>query len=151
MIKLAKLLSTFFGIGLFPLAPGTLASLVVVILYKYYLYRLAWPLYLALLFVIVAAGVYFSSVYARSLNLKDPGKVVIDEVAGQLLAVFLLRPDWVILGLAFIIFRFLDIIKPMGVKKLETLPAGWGIMADDLGSGLLVNILFQLAVLLFGL
>ncbi len=151
MIKLSKFISTFFGIGLFPLAPGTLASLVIVVLYKYYLFRLDWPLYLAVLLVVIAAGVYFSSVYARSLNLKDPGKVVIDEVAGQLLALFLLRPDWVILGATFIIFRFLDIIKPMGVKKLENLPAGWGIMADDLGSGLVVNILMQLAVLMFGL
>lgn len=151
MVKLAKIISTFFGIGLFPLAPGTLASLAMVVLYKYYLHNLSWPLYLAVLFLVIAAGVYFSSIYARSLNLKDPGKVVIDEVAGQLLAVFLLRPDWVILAPAFILFRFLDIIKPMGVKKLETLPAGWGIMADDLGSGLVVNILLQLTVLIFGL
>jgi phosphatidylglycerophosphatase A len=151
MVKLAKIISTFFGIGLFPLAPGTLASLAMVVLYKYYLHRLSWPLYLAVLFLVIAAGVYFSSIYARSLNLKDPGKVVIDEVAGQLLAVFLLRPDWVVLAPAFILFRFLDIIKPMGVKKLETLPAGWGIMADDLGTGLVVNILLQLAILIFGL
>lgn len=151
MIKLAKIISTFFGIGLFPLAPGTLASLTMVVLYKYYLHRLAWPFYLSVLFLVIAAGVYFSSIYARSLNLKDPGKVVIDEVAGQLLAVFLLRPDWVILAPAFILFRFLDIIKPMGVKKLETLKAGWGIMADDLGSGLVVNILLQLVILVFGL
>lgn len=151
MIKLAKIISTFFGLGLFPLAPGTLASLTMVFLYKYYLHCLAWPLYLAVLFVIIVAGIYFSSIYARSLNLKDPGKVVIDEVAGQLLAVFLLRPDWVILAPAFVLFRVLDIIKPMVVKKLETLPAGWGIMADDLGSGLVVNLLLQLTILIFGL
>lgn len=151
MVKLAKIISTFFGIGLFPLAPGTLASLAMVVLYKYYLYRLPWPLYLVILFLVIAAGVYFSSIYARSLNLKDPGKVVIDEVAGQLLAVFLVRPDWVVLAPAFILFRFLDIIKPMGVKKLETLPAGWGIMADDLGTGLVVNILLRLIILIFGL
>ncbi|MBC7349499.1 MAG: phosphatidylglycerophosphatase A [Candidatus Aminicenantes bacterium] len=151
MVKLAKLISTFFGLGLFPLAPGTLASLAVVVLYKYYLHRLSWPLYLFLVLVIFLVGVYFSTVYARSLNLKDPGKVVIDEVAGQLLAVFLLRPDWLILGLDFILFRFLDIIKPMGVKKLETLPGGWGIMADDLASGLVVNLMLQLFILVFGL
>lgn len=151
MIKLAKIISTFFGLGLFPLAPGTLASLAMVILYKYYLHRLPWILYLFLVLVIFLVGVYFSTVYARSLNLKDPGKVVIDEVAGQLLAVFLLRPDWLVLGLDFILFRFLDIIKPMGVKKLENLPGGWGIMADDLASGLVVNILLQLFILFFGI
>lgn len=150
MIKLAKLISTFFGVGLFPLAPGTLASLIIVVLYKYYLHRLAWPFYLLIVAGIIAAGVYFSSVYARSLNLKDPGKVVIDEVAGQLLALFLLPSDWVVLGAAFVLFRFLDIIKPIGVKTLEKLSSGWGIMADDLASGLVVNILLQLSILIIG-
>jgi phosphatidylglycerophosphatase A len=149
MIKLAKMLATFFGLGLFPLAPGTLASLAIIILYKYYLCRLAWPFYLVLVLLIIAAGVYFSNIYSRSLHLKDPGKIVIDEVAGQLLALFLIKPDWIILAICFLLFRFLDIIKPMGIKKLENLPRGWGIMADDLGSGLLVNVAVHLSILLF--
>jgi len=149
MIKLAKIIATFFGLGLFPLAPGTLASLVVVIIYKYYLFRLAWPIYLLILVLVTAFGTHSSTIYARSLNLKDPGKIVIDEVAGQMLALFLIRPDWIHLGAIFLVFRFFDIIKPMGVKKLENLPWGWGIMADDLASGLAVNLLAQVAILVF--
>ncbi len=149
MIKLAKLISTFFGLGLFPLAPGTLASLMVTVLYKYYLHRLHWWLYLMVLLVLIAAGGYFSTIYARSLNLKDPGKVVIDEVAGQMLALFLVRPDWGPVAAAFILFRFLDILKPMGVKKLENLSEGWGIMADDLGTGLVVNLFIHAAIIVF--
>ncbi len=149
MIKLAKIISTFFGLGLFPLAPGTLASLVIIILYKYFLFRLPWVFYLIIVLFITAAGVYFSTIYSRSLSLKDPGKIVIDEVSGQLLAIFLIKPDWFTLVICFVLFRFLDIIKPMGIKKLENLPQGWGIMADDLGCGLLVSIVVHLSIWLF--
>jgi phosphatidylglycerophosphatase A len=145
MIKLAKIISTFFGIGLFPLAPGTVASLVVVVLYRFFFHQISWPLYLVLFLVIFFLGTYTSSVYARALNLKDPGKIVIDEVAGQWLALFLISPDWKWLGVSFILFRFFDIIKPLGIKKLENLPQGWGIMADDVGTGLAVNVLLQIA------
>ena len=151
MINLAKVVSTFFGIGLFPLAPGTLASLIVVVAYRFYLFKVSWPLYLLLLILITIAGVISSSIYARSLKLKDPGKIVIDEVAGQLLALFLLKPDWFVLGVCFLLFRFIDILKPIGVKRLETLPWGWGIMADDLGSGLLVNLIIHAGILFISL
>lgn len=149
MIKLAKIISTFFGIGLFPVGPGTLASLTVVLAYKFFLYRLGWPYYLLLVILIIAAGTFTSTIYARALNLKDPGKIVIDEVAGQLSAVFVLRPDWSLLAASFILFRIFDIIKPLGVKKLENLPWGWGIMADDLASGLAVNIIVHVVVIIF--
>ncbi|MGB9836248.1 MAG: phosphatidylglycerophosphatase A [Candidatus Saccharicenans sp.] len=147
MIKLAKIISTFFGIGLFPLAPGTVASLVVVILYKFFFYRLTWPLYLLVFVGVFFLGTFTSSVYAKSLNLKDPGKIVIDEVAGQWLALFLMAPDWTWLAVSFVLFRFFDIIKPLGIKRLENLPYGWGIMADDVGTGLAVNVVLQLAKL----
>jgi phosphatidylglycerophosphatase A len=149
MIKLAKIISTFFGLGLFPVGPGTIASIAVVLIYKFSLFRLAWPFYLLLLILITAVGVYTSTIFARALSLKDPGKIVIDEVAGQLIAVFALRPDWSLLIASFILFRIFDIIKPLGVKKLENLPWGWGIMADDLASGLAVNLLLHLAVVIF--
>lgn len=147
MIKFAKFISTFLGVGLFPLAPGTLASLMVVVLYRFFLFRISWPFYILIFIVLFFIGSYTSSIYARSLNLKDPGKIVIDEVAGQWIALFLVRPDWKWLALSFILFRFFDIIKPLGIKKLENLPHGWGIMADDAGTGIAVNILLQLAKL----
>lgn len=148
-LKLAKIISIFFGIGLFPVGPGTLASLIIVFLYKFLLYRLTWPYYLILLAIVIVAGTFTSTIYAKALNLKDPGKIVIDEVAGQLSALFLLRPDWPLLAASFILFRIFDIIKPLGVKKLENLPWGWGIMGDDLASGVAVNILLHLAVIFF--
>jgi phosphatidylglycerophosphatase A len=137
MLKLSEIISTFFGAGFSPLAPGTLASFLTVIIYKYLCSGLAWPYYLLLLALVVAGGIYFSTVYARYLNIRDPGKIVIDEVAGQLLALFLVTPDWKWLAVCFLLFRFFDIVKPLGIRKLERIKWGWGIMADDLAAGLL--------------
>lgn len=88
------------------MAPGTLASFLALLIYRYILSRLAWPYYLLLLLFVVASGIYFSTIYARHLNLKDPGKIVIDEVAGQLLALFLVKPDWKWLATSFFTFSF---------------------------------------------
>ncbi|HRD01142.1 MAG TPA: phosphatidylglycerophosphatase A [Candidatus Saccharicenans sp.] len=149
MLKLSEVISTFFGTGFFPLAPGTLASFLALLIYRYILSRLAWPYYLLLLLFVVASGIYFSTIYARHLNLKDPGKIVIDEVAGQLLALFLVKPDWKWLATSFLLFRFFDIIKPLGIKRLEKISWGWGIMADDLAAGLLAAIGTSLVILAF--
>jgi len=146
MLKLSEMISTFFGAGFFPLAPGTLASFLAVIIYKYLFSGFTWPYYLLLLVLVVAAGIYFSTIYARYLNLQDPGKIVIDEVAGQLLALFLVTPDWKWLALSFLLFRFFDIVKPLGIKKLERIKWGWGIMADDLAAGLLTWLITGLII-----
>jgi phosphatidylglycerophosphatase A len=147
MLKLAEVISTFFGAGFFPLGPGTLASLLTVLLYRYWLYRLAGPVYLLLWLLVLMAGIYFTGIYARHLNLKDPGKIVIDEVAGQLLALFLIEPDWKWLAASFLLFRFFDILKPLGIRKLEKIADGWGIMADDQAAALLAWVITGLLVL----
>jgi len=95
---------------------------------------------------VVAAGIYLSTIYARYLNVQDPGKIVIDEVAGQLLALFLVTPAWKWLALSFLLFRFFDIVKPLGIKKLERIKWGWGIMADDLAAGLLTWLITGLII-----
>ena len=146
MLKLSEIISTFFGAGFFPLAPGTVASFLAVIIYKYLLSNFAWPYYFLLLVLVVAAGIYLSTIYARYLNVQDPGKIVIDEVAGQLLALFLVTPAWKWLALSFLLFRFFDIVKPLGIKKLERIKWGWGIMADDLAAGLLTWLITGLII-----
>ena len=127
--------ATFFGIGFMPIAPGTFASLAVVLLYRAGLHRLppaALGLIVAAVFFACAAA---STRYARQLGLVDPGRIVVDEVAGQLVALFALGPDWRLLISAFLLFRFFDIIKPWPIRRLERLPGGWGIMADDIAAG----------------
>jgi len=136
MNTLSMIFSTFFGTGFFPIAPGTAASFLTVLLFKLGLYKLTWPFQALIIVVLFIAGGAASTRYARLLNRKDPGRIVIDETCGQLIALFLVTPGWKELLLAFFLFRIFDIIKPYPIKKLETLPHGWGIMADDVGAGI---------------
>lgn len=147
-IKTANLISTWFGCGYAPLAPGTVGSLaslaVAFVLVRY----AAWqPLWLAGLVVVTAApAVWAADVTARALGQKDPGLVVVDEVLGQWLALAGARSlnakSWI--G-AFILFRLFDIWKPVPVRNLEKLPGGAGIVADDLMAGLYVALVLWAA------
>lgn len=143
----SKILATFFGVGLFPVAPGTLASAAAVLIYKLALHGLAWPLYLLLLAALFFAGAAASAAHAAELGQPDPGRIVVDEVCGQLLALALLPATWISLAISFVLFRFFDIIKPGPIRKLEKLPGGWGIMADDLAAGLAAAVLARLALI----
>jgi phosphatidylglycerophosphatase A len=143
----SKLLATFFGVGLFPLAPGTAGSAVAALAYKLFLHGLAWPLYVLLVVVLFFAGTAASTVHSAELGQPDPGRIVVDEICGQLIALALLPGAWVPVALSFVLFRFFDIIKPWPIRRLEKLPGGWGIMADDVGAGLAAAILGRLVLL----
>jgi len=147
MKTLSIILSTFFGAGFFPVAPGTVASFLTVLLFKLVVYKLAWPFQVLLIVVLFIVGGAASNRYARLLNRKDPGRIVIDETCGQLIALFLVTPGWKELLLAFFLFRIFDIIKPYPIKKLEALPHGWGIMADDAGAGLAAALFIRLILI----
>jgi len=145
---LSKVVSTFFGIGFIPFAPGTLTSMVIVLLYKYYLYRFSWPLYALILILLFFIGVYVSTKYSTALNKKDPRKIVIDEAIGQLLVLFRMSNAWFPVLSCFILFRVFDIVKPFPIKKVETLPAGWGIMLDDVVAAVYAGVIVNLYILL---
>jgi phosphatidylglycerophosphatase A len=133
--KVALVLSTLFGIGLFPVAPGTLGTLGA-IPFIIFLTDLG-VLYKGLILVIfVAIAVWVSGRAEDLLKDHDPSAVVIDEVAGFFLTMFFLPFSWQNLVLGFILFRFFDILKPYPIKRLERLKGGFGIVMDDLLAGL---------------
>lgn len=143
-MKLAsKVISTFFGIGFFPMAPGTLASLITVLIYKYILCDWSWPYLLLLFLLMYVLGVMASSYYVSDSENDDPSEVVIDEVLGQLIALFMLKPSWIMVLSAFFLFRLFDIIKPFYIKKAENYSKGWGIMLDDIIAGIYTSILIN--------
>ncbi|MDH4219547.1 MAG: phosphatidylglycerophosphatase A [Candidatus Aminicenantes bacterium] len=144
----ARLTATCLGLGHFPLAPGTVTSAVIVILYKFFLHKLNWPFYLLMFLLLFLLGVYVSNVYSRALKKEDPRSVVIDEAAGQLLALFLLNPQWTICLASFVLFRFFDIVKPFPIKNAEDFPKGFGIMLDDVVAALYAGILVNLYLIL---
>jgi phosphatidylglycerophosphatase A len=136
-------LSTFFGTGYLKPGPGTYGSVAAVLLW-YAAAHLFTPARLTLAIatalaalLITAIGIPASTLTARESSREDPGFVVIDEVAGQLFALILSPPNWQHAALALLLFRLFDIFKPWPIRKLEALPAGTGIMLDDVAAGLL--------------
>lgn len=135
--------ATFFGAGYLKPGPGTYGSVAAVLLW-YAAARVFAPspttlaLATALAAIIVTiVGIPASTITAREAAREDPGFVVIDEVAGQLFALILMRPDWPHALLALLLFRLFDITKPGPIRRLEDLPNGTGIMLDDVAAGLL--------------
>ena len=131
---LAGIVATFFGVGLFPVAPGTVTSALVVS--GLFFSGLSSGVLIALAGGTFFLGVWASGTYASELGVSDPGRIVIDEVCGQTLAFALVPGVWPAAVLVFAFFRFFDIVKPFPLRTLERLPGGWGIMADDVGAGL---------------
>ena len=132
--KAALILSTWFGSGLSPVAPGTFGTLAAVPLILVLKNLGVW--YSAVALAIVVGISIWSAGMARDLLGKDdPSAVVIDEVAGFLAAMTFLPFSWLVLGLCFALFRIFDIFKPFPIKRLERLRGGFGIVADDLLAG----------------
>ena len=161
------------GVGYLPLAPGTWGSLVGIVVYALvrgaamqfffgvdprrnftllHVYYGVIAVELAAFVVITLVGIWAASRTERLSGKKDPGKVVIDEVAGQFIALipvpFLVGTAWWTAILAFILFRFFDIVKPYPARRLESLEAGLGIMADDVVAGVYAATVVALAVVI---
>ncbi len=129
------LVATALGVGYAPIAPGTFGSMVGVVL-AFALWHAGGAGALAIGTLIAAiAGFWSAGAAERRLARTDPGPVVIDEVAGQMLTLLLVPPTPAILIAGFLLFRALDIWKPGPIRRLERIPGGSGIMADDLAAG----------------
>ncbi|HSG00287.1 MAG TPA: phosphatidylglycerophosphatase A [Vicinamibacterales bacterium] len=148
MTRLAVLLATSGGAGYMPVAPGTAGSAVGVLAF---LLVDNWDLgsLTALIAVVTVVGVWASGRAARHFGREDPGPVVIDEVAGQLVTFAGTGVGLMGVLAGFVIFRVFDIIKPWPAGRLEALPGGVGIMADDLMAGLYANLTLLVLLRLF--
>jgi len=161
------------GVGYLPLAPGTWGSLVGIGVYALvrgaamklmfdagagrnfnllHVYYGVLAVELVAIISLTLAGIWAASRTEQLSARKDPGKVVIDEVAGQFIALmpvpYLLGTAWWSAILAFVLFRFFDIVKPYPARKLESLEAGLGIMADDIVAGVYAATVVAVAVVI---
>ncbi len=147
MNRLALVLATAGYSGYFPFAPGTVGSVVGVGVYlALAAFGAPWAVPAAIV-ILFAAGVWAAGRAEAHFRTTDPGPVVIDEVAGMLVSL-----AWADVGLAglaagFVLFRIFDIIKPYPAGRLERLPGGLGIMADDLMAGVYANLALRLLIL----
>ena len=133
--RLAHVLSVWFGCGHVPYAPGTAGTIGAIPLYLLLRPHGLWPVAIAAV-VITAVGIWSSSIVAARLGKKDPQIVCIDEVAGVLVAWLGAPAGWKGTLAGFVLFRLFDQLKPWPARTAERkLPAGWGIMLDDVAAG----------------
>ncbi len=161
MRKFFILLGTMGGVGYVPILPGTAGTGIGVIIYlilmkvsrmfKIFPEPFSESLnYLIILTIIVGAGVWISGRCNQYFKGDDNSSIVIDEVGGFLIAMFALPFSMRFLLLGFILFRTFDITKPFKIEKIQKLPGGWGIMADDIAAGVLANLVLQASRMMLG-
>jgi phosphatidylglycerophosphatase A len=147
-LTIANTLSTWFGCGRSPVAPGTAGSAAAIAI-AFVLHRYAgfvWWHFLVMAAVLFLPAVWAAGVSARAANIEDPGFVVVDEVVGQWIALAGARTlNWETFLAAFLLFRLFDIWKPAPVRQLEALPGGWGINADDAMAGVYAALVLLVA------
>jgi len=148
---LYKFWATGFGSGYTPVAPGTAGAVVGVILIwlsNYFFFpnaAISFPVFLSIATIIFFfIGVFCTDKLEAEWG-KDPSKVVIDEIIGVWIGMLWLPIEWPWLLAAFVLFRFFDILKPLGIRKLEAIPGGMGVMLDDVLAGVYTLVVLQVA------
>jgi phosphatidylglycerophosphatase A len=142
-------LATGGYIGRIPIAPGTFGSLIgIPIVYAFSL--MGTPAAFTAVVLIIPAAVWIAHLAEKQLKQKDPGCIVIDEIAGMCVALVGIPLSWGT-GLAgFFMFRVFDILKPPPVRQLDRrLSGGWGIVMDDIAAGAITNIVLRFGLIIF--
>lgn len=140
------MLASGFGSGYSPVAPGTAGSLLALIIW-WLVPPFLW-MRVSLLALSLFLGVW-SSTQAEKKWGHDNGKIVIDEVAGMWISLLFLPKVFLVYLIAFLLFRAMDIIKPLGARHIQNLKGGWGVVADDVLAGIYANVLCQIVVMVF--
>lgn len=144
-----KISATVFGIGYVGKGGGTVAAIFCCICWY-----LAWhgnnhAIFAIFITAAITALGIWSGNKVEPLWGKDHSRVVIDEVAGQAIALLFIPVTVKYLIASLVLFRLFDIAKPLLIRKLEALPGGWGVMADDVLAGIYANIVLQMVIFIF--
>jgi phosphatidylglycerophosphatase A len=137
-------IATVFGVGYAPLAPGTFGSAVGLLVW--WLLPSSPVAQAAAIVAMFVAGSWGGSVAERHFGRTDPGQVVIDEVMGMLITLFLNPVGWTGAIAGFFLFRLFDVIKPYPANRLEKLHGGIGVMADDAMAAVYANLVLRAAL-----
>jgi len=149
---LYKTLATGFGSGYSPFAPGTMGALVGCLLLwgaSHLLEMTSFPFFQLGFFLIIVFTTILGAWVTKQLEVEwgeDPSKVVIDEIIGVWISLFWIPLTWQTLLAGFCLFRLFDIWKPLGIRRLEAIPNGWGVMLDDVAAGIYANICLQIGL-----
>ncbi|MDR0401907.1 MAG: phosphatidylglycerophosphatase A [Endomicrobium sp.] len=151
MNKIIIFFSSVFFTGYSKLAPGTLGSLIGLIVWLLVVPNKNYVLHIFLLIFVSIVSIFFSSIAENIYNKKDDQKIVIDEFVGSWFSFAFLPKNLPILIFSFLLFRIFDIKKPLFIAKLQNLRGGFGITLDDIAAGVFSNIILQIVVLLWWL
>lgn len=153
MNTIAKIIATSFGFGFAPIAPGTFGAIFgVIIVWLLSLSGLLQLSFTTINIILIALSIIFLLLGIISTNIlekewgHDPGKIVMDETVGLWITCLFIPLSLTNLLWAFILFRFFDILKPLGIKWFEKLNGGYGVMFDDVIAGIYGNIVLQIIV-----
>lgn len=143
MKALSTFIATFVYTGFFPFAPATFATFVFLALY-WLVPGGEWLAHWAVLLATMVISIPTSTRVERTHG-KDPSCVVIDEVVGIQIALVGATPTLMGVAAAFVLFRIFDIAKPFPIHRLQSLPGGWGIVADDALAGVYTRVVLMAA------
>ncbi len=150
MKKIAIFLATGFYAGYIPFIPGTIGSLVGLIIYILFSRFLGTYSYLIIVTSVLILGLLSIQECKTSFSHDDdPPQIVIDEIGGFWITMFLIPINYKNVVMGFILFRILDIFKPFPINKLEKIRSPFGIMLDDIMAGILSNLILQVLVISF--
>ena len=140
-MRISTIIASVFGIGYFPVASGTVMSIVAVPLAMVLARHGGGIILIGASLIVFAIGIWACGDHVRATGRADPPECVIDELAGQWLACAgvcftPVYPSVSAFALTFLLFRLFDVLKPGPIAKAETLPGGLGVMADDMLAGL---------------
>jgi len=144
MKGIVRFLATGFYTGEMPIIPGTWGTLPGLAL-AIYVFGVDVQYQILITVVTIAISVVLASAAEKELG-HDAKPIVIDEVAGMLVTLVFIPRVWYYYLLGFVFFRAMDVLKPFPARRLESLPSGWGITADDVAAGIYANILLQVVV-----
>ncbi len=146
MTQFALFVATCGYVGYAPVAPGTFGSAAGLVLFWAIRASGSPVIEAGVIALLVAAGTWSATVAERQLGQPDPGPIVIDEVAGMLITLAFIPVGTAGVVVGFFLFRLLDIVKPWPARRFERLPAGLGVMADDVMAGVYGNLILRAAV-----
>jgi phosphatidylglycerophosphatase A len=148
MVLIHRLISTCLGIGYTPKGGGTVAAVVCCIAW-YFAWAggnghfWVWPVLVTV--AVLLAGVYSAGKMEPYWG-EDSYRIVIDEVAGMCITLLFVPVRWQYIAVGLVLFRFFDIAKPLGIRRMERIGGGWGVMMDDVLAGLYANLLLEIVV-----
>jgi len=135
-------------VGRSPVAPGTVGTLVGVLLY-FGIRNAGSYLYISFIILLCLVGTWAAGKAEIILGTKDSPSIVIDEIVGYLISMMVLPSTWGFVAAGFFLFRLFDIIKPWPLQGLQRIHGGVGVMLDDIGAGVYTNVILHIAEFIF--